>query len=57
MSKRAGERIREEMELIGPVRASDVEAAQLQIVEEVLRLEETGELIIEGRGGGERVIL
>jgi flagellar motor switch protein FliG len=56
MSKRAAERIKEEMELIGPVRASDVEAAQLQIVEEVLRLEEAGELIIEGRGGGERVI-
>ena len=56
MSKRAAERIKEEMELIGPVRASDVEAAQLQIVEEVLRLEESGELVIEGRGGGERVV-
>jgi flagellar motor switch protein FliG len=56
MSKRAVERIREEMELIGPVRAADVEAAQHQIVDEVLRLEEAGELVIEGRGGGERVV-
>jgi flagellar motor switch protein FliG len=57
MSKRAVERIKEEMELIGPVRASDVEAAQNQIVDEVLRLEEAGELIIEGRGGSERVVV
>ena len=56
MSKRAVERITEEMELIGPVRASDVEAAQHQIVDEVLRLEEAGELVIEGRGGSERVV-
>ena len=56
MSKRAVERIKEEMELIGPVRASDVEAAQHQIVDEVLRLEEAGELVVEGRGGSERVV-
>jgi flagellar motor switch protein FliG len=56
MSKRAVERIREEMELIGPVRLSDVEAAQHGIVDEVLRLEEQGELVIEGRGGAEKVI-
>lgn len=56
MSKRAVERITEEMELIGPVRASDVEGAQHQIVDEVLRLEEAGELVIEGRGGAERVV-
>ncbi|HLF93588.1 MAG TPA: flagellar motor switch protein FliG [Planctomycetota bacterium] len=56
MSKRAVERITEEMELIGPVRATDVEAAQHQIVDEALRLEEAGELVIEGRGGSERVV-
>jgi flagellar motor switch protein FliG len=56
MSKRAVERIKEEMELIGPVRATDVEAAQHQVVDEVLRLEEVGELVIEGRGSGERVV-
>jgi flagellar motor switch protein FliG len=56
MSKRAVERIKEEMELMGPVRASDVEAAQHQIVDEALRLEEAGVLIIEGRGGAERVV-
>ncbi len=57
MSKRAVERITEEMELIGPVRATDVEVAQHQIVDEALRLEEAGELVIEGRGGSERVVV
>lgn len=56
MSQRAAERIKEEMELMGPVRVSDVEAAQNTIVDEILRLEEAGELAIEGRGGGEAVV-
>ncbi len=56
MSPRAVERIREEMEVLGPVRLSDVESAQQSIVEEVLRLEEAGELAIEGRGGSDTVV-
>jgi flagellar motor switch protein FliG len=56
MSERAVERLKEEMELMGPVRVSDIEAAQNAIVEEVLRLEEAGELAIEGRGGEAVVI-
>lgn len=57
MSKRAMERITEEMELMGPVRVVDVQAAQNAIVDEVLRLEESGELIVEGRGGSETVVM
>jgi flagellar motor switch protein FliG len=57
MSKRAQERVLEEMELMGPVRVVDVQAAQNAIVDEVLRLEEAGELIIEGRGGSETVVI
>jgi flagellar motor switch protein FliG len=57
MSKRAQERVLEEMELMGPVRVVDVQAAQNAIVDEVLRLEESGELIVEGRGGAETVVL
>ncbi|HVE39105.1 MAG TPA: flagellar motor switch protein FliG, partial [Planctomycetota bacterium] len=57
MSKRAQERVLEEMELMGPVRVVDVQAAQNAIVDEVLRLEEAGELIIEGRGGSETVVM
>lgn len=56
MSERAVERVKEEMELMGPVRVSDIEAAQAAIVDEVLRLEETGEVAIEGRGGEAVVI-
>jgi flagellar motor switch protein FliG len=57
MSKRAQERVLEEMELMGPVRVVDVQAAQNAIVDEVLRLEEGGELIVEGRGGIDSVVL
>jgi flagellar motor switch protein FliG len=56
MSPRAAERIREEMEVMGPVRLSEVESAQQGIVDEVLRLEESGELVIEGRGGADTVV-
>jgi flagellar motor switch protein FliG len=57
MSKRAQERVLEEMELMGPVRVVDVQAAQNAIVDEVLRLEESGELIVDGRGGAETVVI
>lgn len=56
MSKRAVERIQEEMELMGPVRVADVQAGQHAIADEVMRLEEAGELVIEGRGGAEAVV-
>jgi flagellar motor switch protein FliG len=53
MSERASQLIREEMEFMGPVRVSDVEAAQQRIVDVVRRLEDAGEIIIGGRGGSE----
>jgi flagellar motor switch protein FliG len=57
MSDRAGQLIREEMEFMGPVRVSDVEAAQQKIVDVVRRLEDAGEVIIAGRGGeGELIV-
>ncbi len=51
MSERAAQLIKEDMEFMGPVRLSDVEAAQQRIVDVVRRLEEAGEIIIAGRGG------
>jgi len=39
------------MQYMGPVRVSDVEAAQQKIVDIVRRLEDAGEIIIAGRGG------
>ncbi len=56
MSPRAADLVKEEMEFMGPVRLSDVEAAQQAIVDVVRRLEDQGELIIEGRGGGEEIV-
>jgi flagellar motor switch protein FliG len=57
MSERAATLIREEMEYMGPVRISDVESAQQKIVDVVRRLEDAGEIIIQGRGGEEDIIV
>lgn len=51
MSERAGQLIKEDMEFMGPVKVSDVEAAQQRIVDIVRRLEEAGEVVVQGRGG------
>ncbi|HET9958826.1 MAG TPA: flagellar motor switch protein FliG [Polyangiaceae bacterium] len=47
MSKRAAERIREDMESTGGVRLADVEAAQREIVEVALRLDAEGTISLE----------
>ncbi|MBI2432628.1 MAG: flagellar motor switch protein FliG [Candidatus Hydrogenedentes bacterium] len=52
MSERAREMIREEIQFMGPVRLRNVEEAQQKIVAIIRRLEESGELIVQGRGGG-----
>ena len=44
MSKRAADLLREEMEYLGPVRLSNVEQVQQQIVDIVRRLEDAGEI-------------
>jgi flagellar motor switch protein FliG len=50
MSDRASKLIQEDMQYMGPVRVSDVEAAQQKIVDVVRRLEDSGEIVIAGRG-------
>jgi len=57
MSERAAQLIQEDMEYMGPVRVSDVEAAQQKIVDVVRRLEDAGEIIISGRGGEKELIV
>ncbi len=57
MSERAAQLIQEEMEFMGPVRISDVEAAQQKIVDVVRRLEDSGEIIIAGKGGEKDLIV
>jgi flagellar motor switch protein FliG len=44
LSQRAADLLREEMEYLGPVKVSDVEAMQQQIVDTVRRLEDAGEI-------------
>ncbi len=51
MSKRAAEMLREDLEAKGPVRVSDVEAAQKEILAVARRLAENGEIILAGKGG------
>ena len=57
MSERAVAMIKEEMQFMPPVRVSDVEAAQQKIVDVVRRLEDAGEIIIQGRGGDKDLIV
>lgn len=52
MSERSREIIDEEIEFMGPVRLKNVEESQQKIVAVIRRLEESGDLIIEGRGSG-----
>lgn len=57
MSERAATLIKEDMQFMGPVRVSDVEAAQQRIVDIVRRLEDSGEIIIAGRGGDNDLVV
>ncbi len=57
MSERASQLIQEDMQFMGPVRVSDVEQAQQKIVDIVRRLEDSGEIIIAGRGGEKEMVV
>jgi flagellar motor switch protein FliG len=52
MSTRAAQMLEEEMDYLGSVRLSEVEAIQQQIVDIVRRLEETGEITVGGGSEG-----
>ena len=51
MSKRAAEMLKEDLESKGPVRLSDVEAAQKEVLAVARRLADSGEIILGGKGG------
>ena len=55
MSQRAVQALNDEMEMMGPVRMKDVEAAQASIVAMVRKLEEAGEVVLGG--GDDDVVL
>ncbi|MCH8844271.1 MAG: flagellar motor switch protein FliG [SAR324 cluster bacterium] len=51
MSQRASEMLREDLEVLGPVKISDVERSQQNMVKISRRMEEEGKVVIGGRGG------
>jgi flagellar motor switch protein FliG len=51
MSSRASEMLLEDMETMGPVKLSDVENAQQNIVRVARKLEAAGKIVIGGKGG------
>jgi flagellar motor switch protein FliG len=56
MSKRASQMLAEEMEYLGPVRQSNVEQVQQQIVDIIRRLEESGEIQLSTNQAEERFV-
>ena len=53
MSQRAAEMLREDLESRGPVRLSEVEAEQKEILKIVRRLADEGQIVLGGAGGEE----
>lgn len=55
MSSRAADMIKDDLDALGPVRLSEVEAMQQTIVKIAMKLEEEGKLVL-GKGGGDELV-
>ncbi|HJW26047.1 MAG TPA: FliG C-terminal domain-containing protein, partial [Rhodocyclaceae bacterium] len=55
MSQRAAEMLREDLEAKGPVRVSEVEAEQKEILKIVRRLADEGQIVLGGAGGEQMI--
>lgn len=55
MSTRAAANIMDEMDALGPVRLTDVQIAQKEIVDVARRMADAGTIVLAGRGGEEMV--
>jgi len=53
MSKRAAEMLQDDLEAMGPIRISEVESAQKEILTIARRLSDAGEIMLGGGGGDE----
>ncbi len=53
MSQRAAEMLRDDLEAKGPVRVSEVEAEQKEMLKVVRRLADEGQIVLGGKGGDE----
>jgi flagellar motor switch protein FliG len=56
ISERAADMIQDDLEAMGPVRLSEVESIQQEIVKIALRLEEDGKIVLPGRGGQDALV-
>ncbi|NCC24295.1 MAG: flagellar motor switch protein FliG [Deltaproteobacteria bacterium] len=56
LSERAATMIKEDLEIMGPVKLSEVESAQQNIVKVIRRLEAEGRIVIAGKGGGDVLV-
>lgn len=56
MSSRAAEALKEDLEAKGPVRLSEVEAEQKEILKIVRRLADEGQIVLGGKGGEESMV-
>ena len=55
MSQRAAANIQDEMEALGPVRLTEVQEAQKQIIATARRMSDEGSIVLAGRGGDDYV--
>ncbi|MFM9835540.1 MAG: flagellar motor switch protein FliG [Methylophilaceae bacterium] len=56
MSSRAAEMMREDLESKGPVKLSEVEAQQKQMLQIVRRLADEGQIMLSGKGGDDQYV-
>jgi len=56
MSQRAAEMLKEDLEAKGPVRLSEVEAEQKEILKIARRLADEGQIVLGGKGGEDQMV-
>lgn len=56
LSQRAAQMLQEDLSMLGPVRLSDVEGAQQNILNVARRLEKEGKLMLAGKEGGDTLV-
>jgi flagellar motor switch protein FliG len=56
LSQRAAEMLKEDMEVMGPVKLVEVERAQQSVINAARRLEEEGKIVMGGKGGEDIIV-
>ena len=55
MSQRAAANVRDEMEVLGPIRLAEVQEAQKAIINVARTMSDEGSIVLAGRGGDDFV--